>query len=268
MTAGELLKSASSRLASAGIGSARLDALVLLEDTLHRDRAWILAHPEARIPETEVKKLERKLARRARQVPLAYVRGHTEFYGRRFKINRRVLEPRPESEAMIELLKKLKLPREAKITDVGTGSGALGITAKLELPHAHVDLFDIDAGALAVAKHNAVMHELHLKVEKRDLLKGSHTAYDAILANLPYIPNTWKLHPSVLNEPKIALLGGKDGLDIYRRLFEQISGFKYPPRYVLTESMPPQHEKLAGVAKSHGYKPLNSQDFIQVFKNT
>jgi release factor glutamine methyltransferase len=102
MTAGELLHQAEKQILAAGISSARLDALILLEDALHKDRAWILAHPEYQVSSIKVNRLLRKAERRARHVPLAYIRGHTEFYGRSFKVNRHVLEPRPESETMIE----------------------------------------------------------------------------------------------------------------------------------------------------------------------
>jgi release factor glutamine methyltransferase len=115
----KFIKNAENKLEQAGISSARLDSLILLEDLLHRDRSWILAHPEIKITDTQAKKLDRKLERRAKHVPLAYIRGHTEFYGRRFKVNRHVLEPRPESETMIELLKKLPVPGKAAIADVG-----------------------------------------------------------------------------------------------------------------------------------------------------
>ncbi len=262
------LKEAEKKLTEAGIGSARLDCLILLEDCLGQDRSWILANPEYFIKPELVKKLSRQLERRVRLVPLAYIRGFSEFYGRRFKVNQRVLEPRPESETLIELLLKLPVPRRAKIADVGTGSGCLGITAALELPETQVDLFDIDASALAVARHNAQMYELHLKAHKRDLLRGSHTYYDVVLANLPYIPDHWQLHPSILSEPRIAFRGGKDGLDIYRRLFVQVSGFKKSPHFVLTESLPPQHEELNRIANSAGYRLRQESDFIQVFERS
>lgn len=267
------LKVATASLDKAGVGSARLDCLILLEDATGQDRAWVLAHPEHEISNETINKLNKQIARRAKHEPLAYIRGFSEFYGRRFKVNKHVLEPRPESETMIDLLKTIVANRQSpiaslRIADVGTGSGCLGITAALELNTQHVDLFDIDASALAVAKHNAVMHELHLRAEKRDLLRNSHTEYDAVLANLPYSPSHWQLHPSILMEPRIAFLGGKDGLDIYRRLFSQVQGFKHPPHYIFTESMPPQHEQLAKIAAACGYKLVKLQDFIQVFMRT
>lgn len=264
------LSSASKKLEGAGIGSVRLDCLILLEDELGKDRTWILAHPETELAPNQLKKLERQISRRTNHEPLAYIRGFTEFYGRQFKINKRVLEPRPESETMVELLlglvktHKLKAKSPA-IADVGTGSGAIGITAALEIHGALVDLYDIDSSCLAVARHNALMHELHLHCYKRDLLNRPLRDYDVILANLPYVPNSWKINEAAAMEPRIAIFGGKDGLDLYRRMFAQISKMETRPQYVLTECLPPQHEALQQITETHGYKLLQSQDFIQVF---
>lgn len=265
MNLGECLLASQKRLEQAGIGSARLDVLILLEDALHKDRTWILAHPEKDFPASLHKRLERKLERRAKHVPLAYVRGHTEFYGRKFRVNRHVLEPRPESETMIELMKKLKLPKNPAVADVGTGNGAIGITAALEMPDSIVDLYDISSGALAVAKHNTHLHELRLHVRKMNLLGRPLQPYDAILANLPYVPDKWKINEAAMAEPKIAIFGGPDGLDVYRKLFTQLKRFTWKPKYVLTESLPPQHDKLESIAREHGFGIFKKEDFIQVF---
>lgn len=265
MLLGTALAQGERKLASAGISSARLDALILLEDMLHKDRAWVLAHPEYKLSSLQAKRLERKVERRASHVPLAYIRGHTEFYGRHFKVNRHVLEPRPESETMVELLKGLALPAKPSIADVGTGNGAIGITAALEIPGSIVDLYDISAGALAVAKHNIHLHELHLHARKMNLLSRPLRPYDAILANLPYVPDRWEINQAAMAEPRIAIFGGTDGLDIYRKLFHQLARFTWKPRYILTESLPPQHENLAQIARDHGYRLLKTQDFIQVY---
>ncbi len=265
MTVDNWLEDSKQKLQKSGVDSAQLDALILLEDELNKDRSWILAHRESEIKPESIKRLTKKVQRRIKHEPLAYIRGFTEFYGRNFKINKHVLEPRPESETMIDLLKTLKVSKNQSLVDVGTGSGALGITAALELHNDNVDLIEIDAGALAVAKHNCALHELHLHTIKRDLLKNTHKPYDVILANLPYVPTNFYVNQSAKMEPRIAIAGGSDGLHVYRRMFEQLSHFSWRPKYILTEAMPPQHKGLAEIAKSAGFKELKKQDFIQVF---
>lgn len=266
MNVGAFLALATAKLQKAGIGSARLDSLILLEEVLGKDRSYILAHLDQPLSGRQLGRLNQRLDRRSSHEPLAYIRGWSEFYGRIFKINKRVLEPRPESETMIDLLKKLALPAKTKIADIGTGSGCLGITAALEITASTVDLYDIDSAALAVARHNAHLHELTVGVHKRDLLNRPARDYDVILANLPYIPSHWRLHPSILMEPRIAFLGGKDGLDLYRRMFAQAAGRPRPPKFILTESMPPQHRGLEKIANGSSYQKQSSKDFIQVFE--
>jgi release factor glutamine methyltransferase len=271
MKLSRVLSTSEAKLKTAGISSARLDILILLEDALHKDRGWLLAHPELEVSDLQIKRLERKLERRVRHVPLAYIRGHTEFYGRRFRVNRHVLEPRPESETIIELLKKLinrrpqTVDSSIAIADVGTGNGAIGITAALEIHGSVVDLYDISSGAIAVAKHNIHLHELRLHVRKMNLLSRPLRPYDAILANLPYVPDKWQINQAAMAEPKIAIFGGPDGLDVYRKFFHQLQRFTWKPKYMLTEALPPQHEKLAAIAAEHGFKLRQTDDFIQVF---
>ncbi|MBX4201914.1 peptide chain release factor N(5)-glutamine methyltransferase [Candidatus Saccharibacteria bacterium] len=275
MILAEFLSKSETQLKDAGIGSPRLDILILLEDALHRERSWILAHPEHEITDIQIRRIERKLARRAKHIPLAYIRGHSEFYGRSFKVNRHTLEPRPESENMITLLKNLLQNnssvykyRPCRVADVGTGCGALGITAMLELEGLQADLYDISASALAVAKHNAHLHELqHVHARKMNLLSRPLRPYDVILANLPYVPTTWKINEAALHEPKIAIFGGNDGMDVYRKLFAQLARFTWKPSYVFCEALPPHHKKLAGIADDAGFELYKTDDFIQVFRS-
>lgn len=247
------------------ISSARLDVLILIEDLLEKERSWILAHPEHMLSNYQVNKLNKQIARRKKHIPLSYIRGFSEFYGRRYKINHHTLDPRPESETMIDLLKTLHLPHLPVIADVGTGSGCIGITAALEIVKSKVDLYDIDSSALAVARHNVHMHELHLGVHKRDLLNRPSNLYDVVLANLPYVPNSLKVNKAATHEPKIALYGGSDGLDLYRRLFQQISSYTWKPEFILCESLIAQHKKIGIIAGSFGYKLIKEKGLIQAF---
>lgn len=267
MITSDWLKQATTKLNEAGVGTARLDALVLLEDATGHDRAYLLAHPEKELASELVSELASKLQKRVEHEPLAYIRGKTEFYGREFIVDNSVLEPRPESETMIELLKTVTgLP--SHIVDVGTGSGALAITAKLEVPTANVSAIDVDPGCLTVARQNAKKHQTEIKFHQGNLLEPLKDSKDklALLCNLPYVPDSFTINQAAMREPKIAIFGGPDGLDYYRQLFKQIDSFKLNVKYVLAESMPPQHYKLAQIANNeHSYKLQKTDDFIQVF---
>lgn len=267
MKANDWLKAATDQLVGAGIGTARLDALVLLEDVTEHDRGWLLAHPEFELSSVQTRQLTKLLNQRAKHTPLAYVRGKTEFYGRDFLISPAVLEPRPESETMIELLKQLPdLPTNPVICDIGTGSGALGITAKLELPNSAVELLDIDDAALKIAQMNVDLFTLDIRISRNDLLSDKADDYDVLLCNLPYVPDDYQINTAALHEPRRALFGGADGLDIYRRLFRQLAEHPNKVLYILIEAMPFQHRELADIAASAGYRLDTARDFIQVFK--
>jgi release factor glutamine methyltransferase len=263
------LKTATQFLQSKGIITARLDALILLEDVLQVNRATILAEPDIEIKDGAVAALQKLLTRRATHEPLAYIRGKSEFYGRLFKISDAVLVPRPESEAIIELLKSLadqdNFPTQPTIADVGSGSGNLGITAALELPQSHVTLLEIDEDALEVSKVNVVLYDTPVTAFKSDLLANAPTGFDILLCNLPYVPDEYEINLAASHEPKLALFAGQDGLDLYRKLFTQIVDLHKKPLYILTEALPSQHQALSELASQNSYQLTNTDDFIQLF---
>jgi release factor glutamine methyltransferase len=184
---------------------------------------------------------------------------------------------------MIDLLKKLCHPghnpesstkkgaaRTAPvIIDVGTGSGAIAITVALELPQTTVLATDIDPACLAVARQNCAKHSATVALLEGDLLAPlENQKPNIILANLPYVPDNHALNQAAMNEPRLAIFGGADGLDLYRRLFAQLTVLKHPPSHVYAESLPFQHAALAAIAAQHGYQLLQAEDFIQVFNRT
>jgi release factor glutamine methyltransferase len=275
MTISIWLSYAKDRLEGAGIATARLDSQLLLADALQRDRAWLHSHLDSVVIEETKQHLDSQLEERCQHVPIAYIRGKTEFYGREFLVDRRVLEPRPESETMIDVLKKLpeaNQPHQGQslqIIDVGTGSGALAITAKLELPQADVIATDIDPSCLDVARANAQKHSVEIAFAEGDMLSPITKLDSTVvitLANLPYVPDSHQVNQAALQEPHLAIFGGPDGLDPYRKLFEQAAALSTRPRYILTESLPPQHKQLAFLAARHGFRPSQTNDFIQVFE--
>ena len=280
MTIDTWLTAAQRQLAAADVQTARLDALILLEDCLQRDRALLLAHPETKLSDTQLAQLTEQLQRRAGHEPLAYIRGHSEFYGREFYVDQHVLEPRPESETIIDQLLGLAAASTGTgadttpglIVDVGTGSGALAITVACEL-HAEVIGIDIDPACLEVAERNAGRHQADVKFMVGDLLVPlmnttitSGTPIFALLCNLPYVPDDYPVNPAANREPRLALYGGADGLDLYRKLFTQIDGLAQQPRYVIAEALPEQHAELTKIATAHSFVLMLSDDFIQVFQ--
>lgn len=261
------LSGAVKRLADAGVATSRLDCLVLLEDETGKDRSWLLTHPEFKIDAATLQRLNKKIMQRAKHVPLAYIRGKSEFFGREFLVSPAVLEPRPESETMIEIL--LDLPgirsQKLRLADVGCGSGALGITAQLELPNLMVDMLEIDEKAIKVARINVANLSTGISVIKSDLLRSAPHDYEILLCNLPYVPDNFQINPAAMNEPRIAIFGGPDGLNVYRRLFAQIAKRKQLTLFIFTEALPPQHKELAEIARAAGYKLVKTSDFVQLF---
>lgn len=275
MTTHNYLTKATEQLAIHGIETARLDALVLMEDVLNLDRAQILADPDREITDTEQQKLVSLISRRSQHEPLAYIRGKAEFYGRDFIVSPAVLVPRPESETIIELLRteidEQKPGTHSVIIDVGTGSGALAITAKLEFPVATVTGIDIDPACLIIAQQNADALKADVHFTVGDLLeplidspKSAVTKDTVLLCNLPYVPDSYPINDAARHEPKLALFAGEDGLDLYRKLFTQISQLESLPT-IIAESLPSQHEALLAIAKQYGYHLQAEDDFIQAF---
>lgn len=220
----------------------------------------VLAHPDLIIPDKALVRLQQQIAQRARHIPLAYIRKRSFFYGREFYITEDVLVPRPETENMISLLKKLAGPSPLKIADVGTGSGCLAITAALEVETTYVDAYDISKPALAVARRNNKQWHTKVHCHKNDLLDGITKRYDIVLANLPYVPDEYAINTAAAYEPGVALFAGPDGLDIYRCLFGQTRA-----KYILTEALPSQQMSLTRLAHDHSYELLTSLGYIQAF---
>lgn len=254
------------KLNEAGVDSPRRDCLVLLEDLLKKDRSWVNAHAELKLSRGQVQVLDKQINRRVDREPLAYIRGKAWFYKRFFELNPDVLVPRPESESFIEILKQI---RPKKIVDIGTGSGCLAVTAKLELPGSQVIATDVDEKALKVAQRNAEKYKVDIKFIQASLLDemmDSDFTQVAIIANLPYVPEGLVTSREINYEPGLALFSGKDGLDHYRKFWSQIGSLDKKPLYVLTESLESQHKAIKDLAKSAGYKLAGTNILVQLFE--
>jgi len=277
----DFLAQATAELRAAGIESARLDVLLLLEAELGRDRTSLLAHPEDEISPASLYSLNKKCVQRKMHLPLAYTLGNAFFYGYAFYVNEHVLVPRPESEAIISLLLKEVGPLPSpRILDVGAGSGCLGITAALEVANATVLLRDISREALAVARKNTERYQDkvvgRITLEQADLLAGlSAVQYlDAIVANLPYVPTDYPVNAAARHEPAAALFAGDDGMDLYRRFWQQIVASHHnrdsssTSPVVITEALESQHTAMVKLATAAGYQLSQTQGLAQLFTPT
>lgn len=264
-TINDWLRLAVTRLTEAGIPSARLDAELILSHVLHKERAWLLAHDEEAFADPTLRHhANTLLTKRLHRMPLAYLLGTKEFYGREFIVTRDVLIPRPESETLIELAKKYKL--SGKIIDVGTGSGCLGITLALETG-SDVTASDVSEDALEIAMTNAARYGVRATFGVSHLLsRWKGYTFDAIVANLPYVDETWDRSPETNYEPTMALFADDDGLSLIKRLIEQAPGALIPGGFLLLEADPSQHDDIIKTGAAHGLRFVETKDYIVVLQ--
>lgn len=205
---------------------------ILLKHYMNVSRSKLLASLHDVLPEKVWVEFQKSVEEHAKGVPVQYLIGYEEFYGRSFIVNKEVLIPRPETEELVyHALKKIPAifsAREISLVDVGTGSGAIGITMKLEMPELHVVLTDIAEASLDVARANAKALEADVQFIKGDLLQPfieKGITFDVVLSNPPYIPEADKVWMSTVvtdHEPHRALFAGVDGLDLYRRFMTEL----------------------------------------------
>lgn len=216
-------------LTEASTSIERRDAEVMLAHLLERDRAWLLAHPEAELSAAQLAEFCAQIARREEREPLQYITGVQEFFGLSLKVTPATLIPRPETEHLVEAVlawAATQTQTKLRVLDVGTGSGAIAIALAKNLPHAEVSASDVSTAALAVARGNAERLGARVRFVESDLLVAfaEFPLFDVIAANPPYVPDSdgAMLQREVRDfEPWVALFGGSDGLDLYRRLIPQ-----------------------------------------------
>lgn len=255
MTIGEGIRTAEERLRVAGVDTPRLDSQVLAALVCGRDRSWVLAHPEAVLPEVFWELVDR----RERREPLAYITGEREFYGRAFFVDQRVLIPRQETETLIEAALAFggAAPR---ILDLGTGSGCLAVTLALEMAGAQVTALDASEDALAVARLNATRHGAVIEFINSWWMcrLPSQAQFDIILSNPPYVAHGEIHQPEVLHwEPSAALYAERAGMADYRQILEHAPDHLAPGGCLILEVGDHRWPDLDKLAKSLDYKLLD-----------
>ncbi len=282
MKRGEALRRAARRLAAAGCPEPRADAEVLLASVLGVERGRLLIDSQTPLDARALARFERRLERRLKREPVAYITGEREFWSLAFEVTRAVLIPRPETETLVqeglELLRKAGFHnvrpgpgggRKARIIDVGTGSGCVAVA--LAHSHAAVSVLGIDrsARALAVAGRNVARHGLAQRVKLRqgDLLQaerrtgtrrarpGRDGAADLIVSNPPYVSDgEWEgLPPEIRDwEPAGALRGGPEGLDVLRRLAAEAPAALVPGGWIAVEVGAGQAARVEALFRTAG----------------
>lgn len=226
-TIGSLVKWATDDFRARGIENPRLDAELLVAHALKIDRMRVILDSARPLEGAELALLRDLVKRRRSYEPIAYLRGEREFYGLKFRVDKRVLVPRPDTETLVDaaLARSTHVSMSMRQLDLCTGSGAVAIAMARQRPTAQVYASDISADALAVARENALrLGAYNVAFVETDLFAAfAGERFDVITANPPYIPTAElaTLMPDVReHEPRLALDGGVDGLSLVRRIVE------------------------------------------------
>lgn len=254
-TWGEARTAATARLrAATDPATAALDADVLLAHVLGVGKEALFAHPERRLSASEDERFEALVERRSRGEPVAYLRGFKEFYGLRFRVDPRVLIPRPETETLVDAAREAIAGRALTVVDVGTGSGAIAVAIAAHEHRVRVIATDTSRDALAVAEANALASGVADRLEFRqgDLLAPITERVDIVCANLPYLRDDtvseWVgERTSLAFEPRVAVVAGADGLEMIRRCVADLPRVLAPSGTALFECDPPQIGAVANM---------------------
>src|SRR6188768_1865229 len=220
MTVLEVLQSTTAYFEKRGIESARLNAQHLVAHSLGKKRIEIYLEFERPLEETELAPLRELVRRRGQGEPLQHLLGTVEFAGHTFITDKRALIPRPETEQLVEYLCDVPWPENARMLDVGTGSGVIALSLAARFPRAELQAVDLSAEALMLARENAERLGIPGRVcfSHCHLLEKAEGAFDLIVANLPYIAasEAAQLAPELGHEPPVALYGGATGDELIR----------------------------------------------------
>jgi release factor glutamine methyltransferase len=247
-----------------GIESPRLDAELLLSATLEMDRVALYVNFERPLIADELARYREKVRRRADREPLQYILGETEFWSLPFSVNPFVLIPRADTEVLVEEALK-RIDGCSNVLDVGTGSGAIAVALAHDQPELQVTALDRSEEALEVARSNARRNGVleHVDCLAGDLNSLPPGPFDMIVSNPPYIPSRdWeRLMPEVRDhEPRLALDGGDDGLEAYRRIAVQALKILSPGGWLLVEVGIGQAAVVSALFKAAGLTDVAQRD--------
>ena len=259
----ETLDKGTAYLAKKGIEDARRNMQMLVAHQLSCTRMDLYLRFDQPMEESDLVPLREMLKKRGEGVPIQHLVGSVFFHRREFKCDGRGLIPRPETEELAEwLLKHAKLPEEARILDMGCGSGVLGLTLAAEIPAARVTLADLSADALALSRENAGQLEIgNAEFVESDLFSalGDRT-YDLVVANLPYVPEADRatLAKELAHDPALALFGGPDGMDVIRRFVPEAARRLLPGGWLALEIGIDQAAETESLLRAAGLEEIRT----------
>ncbi len=266
-SAKDVLRHAVLQLQRAHIETASMDARILLQEVLGVTREQLLTDNELALSPRQNTTYQELVEKRTRRQPVAQLTGKREFWGLTFKVTQDTLDPRPDSETLIEAILAKFPNREAplRVLDLGTGTGCLLLTVLSEYANAQGTGVDICTGALQVARENALNLGLANRAHFLSSCWGEKVegTYDLVISNPPYIPSSTipSLAPEVSQwEPKLALDGGEDGMNCYRAIVPQLQTLLSPEGLAVFEIGIGQAKELENVASSHGLKVAGTKD--------
>ncbi|HEY7083537.1 MAG TPA: peptide chain release factor N(5)-glutamine methyltransferase [Hyphomicrobiaceae bacterium] len=268
LTLAAALRRATAELRRAGIEGPGNDARRLMSAALGLSAAQVLARPERPLRPEEAKRFDQCIARRLAREPVSRILGERDFYGRTFGISPATLDPRPDSETLIDATLKLVAlegwqSRALRILDVGTGSGSLLLTLLAELPGAFGVGTDVSVAALETARGNGLRLGLARSAGwlAGDLLDAVRGPFDILISNPPYIPTLQiaQVEPEVReHDPALALDGGVDGLSFFRRLSAQVAKI-VPDGWIVLETGHEQADAVATLLAAQGLRTISVQ---------
>ena len=245
------------------LGLERIDAQLLLLHAVGRPdagRAWLLAHDTDAMDEATHTQFIALCQRRVAGEPVAYLTGRKEFYGLPLQVDARVLDPRPDTETLVdwalEVIAPLTSPR---VVDLGTGSGAIALALQSQRADAKVLAVDASADALAVAQANAQRLGLPVRFQRSDWLQGVDGFFDAIISNPPYIASADPHLAALTHEPLQALASGADGLEDIRTIVAQAPAHLQPGGWLLLEHGYDQADAVQALLTAQGFAHVQSR---------
>ena len=263
MTIREALAQAAARLETAGVPDARLDAELLLARVLHEDRLRMRLDGQRTLGDAQRSEYDTLIARRQTREPLQYIEGEAAFMGLTFRVAPGVLIPRQDTEILCEeALSRMK--PGARVLDVGTGSGALAVSLARLGRDAQVTAVDVSDTALAIARDNARRLGAQVRFVKSDCFAAlAGERFDLIVSNPPYISREEMetLMPEVQREPELALAGGEDGLDFYRRIAREAPAHLLPGGCLLFEIGWRQRDAVSALVRELVGEPFSLRDY-------